>query len=142
MLKLLHAMREADGEFLGQELRGAKQSACKTQFPRQLICPASHCAIKGETRAQRNELRTRRWAFTELHHLLQAHAGGREGRVVLDGVHQHVRLLPRHGGGSNDDNDDASAVVGAKTAVGGGVNGGGGTRVLHGSEPALSAPHV
>lgn len=40
---------------------------------------------------------TGRWPLAKLHHLPQAHAGGGEGGVMLDGVHQHVRLLPRHG---------------------------------------------
>lgn len=39
---------------------------------------------------------TGRGALSKLHHLPQTHAGGREARVVLDGVHQLVRLPPRH----------------------------------------------
>lgn len=45
-----------------------------------------------------NDLTCRR-ALPELHHLPQTHAGGREARVVLDGIHQLVGLPPRHRGG-------------------------------------------
>lgn len=38
--------------------------------------------------------------LSKLHHLPQTHTRGRKGRVVLDGVHQPLRRLPRHLEGS------------------------------------------
>lgn len=36
--------------------------------------------------------------IAKLHHLAQAHAGGRELCIVADGVHELLGRLPRHGG--------------------------------------------
>jgi hypothetical protein len=39
---------------------------------------------------------TCRRSLPELNHLPQAHASCWEARIMPDGVHQHIRLLPRH----------------------------------------------
>lgn len=85
--QLLDPMGEPYWELFGQELRSAEKCSCFTTEsanPLRLNC----CTGIVE--------HTCRWLLAKLDHLPQAHSSSWETRVVLDGVHQPLRLLPRH----------------------------------------------
>ena len=77
-------MCQAYGKLFRQELGGAEEGAYNiTQL-------AEDVSIFPYLRP------TCRRSFTKLHHLPQTHSSSRKARVVFDGVHQPLGLLPRH----------------------------------------------
>lgn len=89
-------MRQADGQLLGQKLRGAEEGSCGDDV-------SSAQGSSGATtqsgqwieyREAGKGQRTCGRLIAKLHHLAQTHAGCWEPRIVADGVHQRLGRPP------------------------------------------------